>query len=1522
VRNGLQNTHLAAVWLLCAVVSLYLVFVAGIFGLPPLNASNPSQSALSVNIVAPSYVTDNTSFVAAVIVSQASDLTAFQFRLVYDPAVITVTDILPGNIQNSATAVYYQFPLGTPGLINIAGHALDWHSLTGAGELAEIVFAVIGPPGSSSTLSFENSEQYKNSLFDISTSPIEPVSWGNTSLNVIAALRIAGPDSLPDGKVKVPYQYFLQANGGLAPYSWQMENSSLPAGLVFNPQGAALSGVPLLSGGPYPLKFQVTDSLGQKSLKEFNLSIGIQAPVINTLAASGIGPENATLQGALVNLGSAAGVNTFFDVWPDSGSQLRVPAQPSPVSADNITFYFSLDNLMSCTPYHYRAVGIWDNLTVFGPELTFTTSPYTTGLQLVSSAAQVNTGANISIAVQAVAPTVYFESAGFSLQFDPHVLTVLDSDPALDGVQIKAEPFLQTQYENQVDNVAGLITFRGGKLTARDFKSDLVLAEVLFHVKEVPTTRTEIQFINTPDYFTRVDFQGLNITGPTQGCNFLLKNIVSPVVTAVTPTDHAVFVPVDSSIILSFSKSMEPVSTQQALLFTPPLEGHFNWSSDGRILTFSPAPPLAYSTTYALDFEGAARDTDNCTLSAPLHIEFTTTTILTSLSIEPDNLTLALGKSYQLAIQVTYSDGTHIPVPNIQWSSADPQNVGVSQSGLVSALQPAAGPHIIRAVSGPLSAESRVWVGPPVLDNFTLSPAEVSLLVGETRQFVVSPTYSDGTHAPLPAVTWSSSAPDYIEVSSGGLATALKARLTPVILQAVSGDLRATAAVSITDPPIVLTSLSIEPDNLTLALGKSYQLAIQVTYSDGTHIPVPNIQWSSADPQNVGVSQSGLVSALQPAAGPHIIRAESGPLSAESRVWVVPPVLDNFTLSPAEVSLLVGETRQFVVSPTYSDGTHAPLPAVTWSSSAPDYVEVSSGGQATALKATITPVIIQAVSGDLKCDAGVMVFPVVDLFLSPARLDVSPDSDFWVYLKSSGGLADNVSLQLAFDPAELQVVDADSQKSGLQIAPGSWFSSIAINHVDNLTGLITFVASNPSDLRLPDNLTIAAIQFKAVPQLAISELKFGTRDNISVVYQGKNVTGSLTGSTFFIPPTVQITPGNGLTNIAVDSSITLSFSRPMDQASVQQAFIIQPAVNGNFTWDQSASIATFQPQYAMTNGALYTITLDSSAMDQYGLHLYQNQASTFITVAAPASGGGDGGGNGEAGSGGGGLSHSLIHYQLTVKGFKTASTLFINNLGVVDSDVILESPDGKMTLTISQGTKMLTVDRQALTDLQTELLGAFPPASSPNFFLLAFSCGPEGAIFDPAITLTFRYQVNNLPDGVAEESLQIALFNGNTWQLLSSRIDQSSHLVSCEITHFSVYALVGAYTQTRVVVTPSPQPSTSPAPVVKSTPQPAIVPPPVIVTAPLASPAGINPAPAVKPDDRLQLTPSLSSVTPLVTIAAVPLTTESDAFPPAPNLPQKNSRRFTWNWGIFVISGGLILCVLGIILRRGKRSLK
>jgi parallel beta-helix repeat protein len=145
-----------------------------------------------------------------------------------------------------------------------------------------------------------------------------------------------------------------------------------------------------------------------------------------------------------------------------------------------------------------------------------------------------------------------------------------------------------------------------------------------------------------------------------------------------------------------------------------------------------------------------------------------------------------------------------------------------------------------------------------------------------------------------------------------------------------------------------------------------------------------------------------------------------------------------------------------------------------------------------------------------------------------------------------------------------------------------------------------------------------------------------------------------------------------------------------------------------------------------------------------------------------------------------------------VSGLVGVPSLVLDLQGIIQTGCKLKTDDDKLTLDIPEGTKLLNAEGEPLTILSAAPEPSPPPP--PSAIILAYNLGQSGATFSPAITLTFNYNPANFPEDVVEEDLYIAYWDGSAWVAQTTTVNTVERTVSCQTSHFTIFALVGPIT--------------------------------------------------------------------------------------------------------------------------------
>ncbi len=173
---------------------------------------------------------------------------------------------------------------------------------------------------------------------------------------------------------------------------------------------------------------------------------------------------------------------------------------------------------------------------------------------------------------------------------------------------------------------------------------------------------------------------------------------------------------------------------------------------------------------------------------------------LESVLVIPRTSSLEIGETAQCMAIAAYSDGSAGDVTQgASWASSDTAVATVSSAGLVTAN--AGGTAVISAVYQDEEDSVVVKVGaPPVtLVSIKVLPAQASVEAGQTQQYSASAVYSDDSTADVTGnVTWETSNPVVVTISSGGLARGVSAGVASIV--ASLGDLSDSVSIQVTAP--------------------------------------------------------------------------------------------------------------------------------------------------------------------------------------------------------------------------------------------------------------------------------------------------------------------------------------------------------------------------------------------------------------------------------------------------------------------------------------------------------------------------------------------------------------------------------------------------------------------------------------------------------------------------------------------------------------------------------------------------
>jgi uncharacterized protein YjdB len=417
---------------------------------------------------------------------------------------------------------------------------------------------------------------------------------------------------------------------------------------------------------------------------------------------------------------------------------------------------------------------------------------------------------------------------------------------------------------------------------------------------------------------------------------------------------------------------------------------------------------------------------------------------IASISVTPDDLTLAIGINQQFTASANYSDGSvQDLVGGVTWTSSTTSVATVDNNGLAAIL--AAGATTITATVGSFTDSTTITVVPAHLTSLTISPATVSIAAGTQQQFTATGNFDDGSTQVLTSLQWSSSATSILTIDANGLSLGVAPGTSTVT--ATSGSIAATASVTVTSATLV--SLQIAPSNSSMPAGAVKQFSAIGTFSDtSTQDLTQSVLWTTSNPAVATINNVGTVNSL--ITGSTTITAASGAVSRSTTLTISTVKLVSITISPANSRVEKHTSLLFTATGVYSDGSTSPLPNVSWHSSKPQFANMRSTGILHAKKAgTLTlSATSSGVTGSTTVTIGTGT--LVSVAITPANSSVAAGST--QQLTATGTFSDGTTQDVTINshwsstvPTVATIANAPVQ-AGLATTFATGTTTIGVNH--------------------------------------------------------------------------------------------------------------------------------------------------------------------------------------------------------------------------------------------------------------------------------------------------------------------------------------------------------------------------------------------------------------------------------------------------------------------------------------------
>jgi len=267
--------------------------------------------------------------------------------------------------------------------------------------------------------------------------------------------------------------------------------------------------------------------------------------------------------------------------------------------------------------------------------------------------------------------------------------------------------------------------------------------------------------------------------------------------------------------------------------------------------------------------------------------------------------------------------------------------------------------------------------GPQIpVSSVSLAASELSMIVGDKKTLSATVHPAGATNK---TVQWSSADASVASVINGEV-TAIKAGMTIIIVTADDGNKMTFCTVTVSNPVISVSSVSLDPPSLSMIAGETKTLTATILPETATD---KILGWSSSDP-NVADVFNGVVVAFKSGAATITVTANDGGKTANCAVTVANAAVPvtGITLNKTNLNLPVGASETLTATVAPDNATN---PTVQWTSANATVANVDDG-LITALKAGSATIIASASDGGKFAYCTVTVSPLTNSEITDAPL--------------------------------------------------------------------------------------------------------------------------------------------------------------------------------------------------------------------------------------------------------------------------------------------------------------------------------------------------------------------------------------------------------------------------------------------------------------------------------------------------------------------------------------------------------
>jgi len=228
------------------------------------------------------------------------------------------------------------------------------------------------------------------------------------------------------------------------------------------------------------------------------------------------------------------------------------------------------------------------------------------------------------------------------------------------------------------------------------------------------------------------------------------------------------------------------------------------------------------------------------------------------------------------------------------------------------------------------------------VSGITLNKTALNLTIGASESLVATISPSNATNKD---VEWTSSNTNVATVDTTGKVTGVSAGSATITVKTKDGSKVATCNVTVKNPVISVTGVTLNKTALNLVTGASESLVATISPSNATN---KDVEWTSSNTNVATVDTTGKVTGVSAGSATITVKTKDGSKVATCNVTVKNSVIPvtGVTLNKTALNLVTGASESLVATISPSNATNK---NVEWTSSNTNVATVDTTGKVKAI---------------------------------------------------------------------------------------------------------------------------------------------------------------------------------------------------------------------------------------------------------------------------------------------------------------------------------------------------------------------------------------------------------------------------------------------------------------------------------------------------------------------------------------------------------------------------------------------